>query len=88
MIATSTLDGICEAVTRYGLSPAGISEVRALFADVHLVFCLDDEMGAAQPYRSYAGFCLYLIHSGGHCMGLTEGPDSAFGLVIAEVEPD
>lgn len=88
MIATTTLDGICEAVTRHGLSEPGIDEVRTLFADVHLVFCLDDEMGAARPYRSYASFCLYLVHSDGHCMGLTEDPDSAFGVVIAEVEPD
>ncbi len=88
MIATTTLDALCEAVTRYGFSVAGISEVRAIFTDVHLVFCLDDEMGAALPYREHAGFCLYLIHTGGHCMGLTDDPDSAFGVVVAEVEPD
>lgn len=88
MIATTTLDGICEAVTRYGFSEAGIRELRMLFTDVHLVFCLDDEMGAAQPYRSYACFCLYLIHNGGHCMRLTEDLDSACGVLIAEVEPE
>ncbi|MEH6825385.1 MAG: hypothetical protein V7629_15880 [Motiliproteus sp.] len=88
MIATTTLDALCDAVNRCGFSDAGINEVREIFKPLHLVYCLDDEMGAAEPYRAYAGFCLYLIHSGGHCMGLTDDPDSAFGVVVAEVEPD
>lgn len=86
MITKTTLDALCEAVTRYGLSEAGIGELRAHFSDLYLQFCLDDEMGSAEPYRSYAHFSLYLIHCGGHCLGLTDDPSCAFGVLLAEVE--
>ncbi len=87
MIAPTTLNSIAQTLLLSGCSEAAICELRAQFEPVHLVFCSDDEMGAAEPYREYQDFNLYLIHDSGHCMGLTDDLDSAFGMVVAEIDP-
>ncbi len=85
MIEMKTLDAIARAVTKLGFSDSGIAALRSTFDDVRLTCCLEDDMGAAEPFREYADFNLYLVDASEHCMTLTDDPHRACGVVVAEV---
>ena len=84
MIDPFVLEAVAQRVTALGFSDGGIASVRAGFPELRLTFCLEDEMGAAAPYREYAGFSLYLVNQGDHCLSLTDDPAAAGGVVVAE----
>lgn len=63
-------------------------ELRAAFPGVHFTFCLDDDVISDSPVTALPGFRLYLVDSSNHCLSLTNDPESASGLVVAEYEED
>jgi len=83
MIDSSQLDALARRVTALGFSAAGMAEVRAGFPDLRLTFCLEEELGPAEPFREYAGFSLHLV-GGDHCLALTDDPARAVGVLVAE----
>ena len=89
MITQEFLDQISTIISRAGLSPGSVAALREAFPDVHFTHCLDDDIGAGiEPIRESDGFNLYLINASEHCIRFTRDPESATGLVLAEVEAE
>lgn len=84
MIDTNRLEIVAHRVTELGFTDAGMAQLRADFPDIKITFCLEDELGVVEPFREYAGFSLYLVGGGDHCLSLTDSPERAAGLLVAE----
>jgi hypothetical protein len=86
MIAAAFMDQVVTVIDRAGLSPDSVAALRDAFPDLHFTLCLDDDIGAGiAPVREAEGFNLYLITNAEHCIRFTNDPESATGLVLAEV---
>jgi hypothetical protein len=88
MIAPERLDQISVIVERAGLSDQTLLALREAFQDMHLTYCMDEDIGIGQPVRREEGFNLYLVDGRGHCMQFTTDLDAATGIVLAEVEDE
>lgn len=88
MIDAATLDRIAETAQAQGLDETTVQALRAAWPGVHLSYCMDDEICGVEPVRELDGIRLYLVDGRGHCLNLTSDPETATGLVLAEVEPD
>lgn len=62
--------------------------LRAAFPGVHFTFCLDDDVMSDNPVSELPGYRLYLVDSSSHCLCLTNDPQQASGLVVAELIED
>lgn len=88
MIPEERLDQIAEVVRRAGLNTETIAALREAFGDIHFTHCSDDDIGVGQPVRTADGFNLYLVDGREHCLVLTNDPEHATGVVLAEVEQE
>ena len=89
MITQAQLDEILTTATQYPLDDALIVRLRAAHPGIHFTRCLDDEVSVnAKAVAEKPGFNLYLINSSSHCSVLTNDPDSASGVVLAEIIED
>jgi hypothetical protein len=87
MIPSERLDQIVTIVERAGLNAQTLGALREALPDLHFTHCLDDDLGHQVPTRLAEGFNLYLVEGGsGHCLQLTQNPDLATGVVLAEVD--
>jgi hypothetical protein len=86
VIAPERLDQVSLIVARAGLNDQTLTALREAFRDMHLTYCLDDDVGVGEPVRREKGFNLYLVDGRGHCMRLTTDLDAATGIVLAEVD--
>jgi Family of unknown function (DUF6129) len=84
------IDQVAAVVERAGLCDQTLSALREAFADIHFTWCRDDDIGEgrAQPVRESARFRIYLVDGRSHCLTLTRDPESATGLVLAEIDAD
>lgn len=85
MIALDEIDSITRLVEQNGLSEATVVALRQQFPGKHFTYCLDDDTGAAKPVVERAKFAIYLVNSSDHCSVLTNDPDTASGVVLAEI---
>ena len=88
MIAPERLDQLALIVTRAGLNEQTLSVLRETYQDMHLTWCMDEDIGVGEPVRREAGFNLYLVDGRSHCMRLTTDPQAATGIVLAAVDPE
>lgn len=89
MITAALLDQITVIIGRAGLSTESVAALREAFRGQHFTYCLDDEVGAGiEPYREAEGFNIYLVNGSEHCIAFTRDPQTATGLVLAEVTDD
>lgn len=88
MIQPERLDQVTRIIERAGLNDQTLSVLREAFTDLHLTYCMDEDIGVGQPIRQAEGFNLYLVDGRGHCMRFTTDLDAATGLVLAEVDAD
>lgn len=66
-----------------------VAELRQAYPGVHFTYCMDDDIrGNPTPYIQRPGFNLYLVGGDGHCSSLILDPETASGLVLAEVLED
>jgi hypothetical protein len=79
---------VTRIVERAGLSDQTLGALREAFADIHLTYCMDWDIGVGRPARRADGFNVYLVDGRGHCVRFTTDMDAATGLVLAEVEDD
>ena len=86
MISNDQIAAIGGWLGDFGASANMEQELRAAFPDMHFTFCSDDDVISDNPAASYERFNLYLVDSSQHCLSLTLDPESASGLVVAEVE--
>lgn len=88
MIAVTELDAIVQWVEQNGLSEQVVVQLREQFPGTHFTYCLDDDINSARPVAQRDTFALYLVDSSDHCSCLTTDPDTASGVVLAEIVPD
>jgi hypothetical protein len=88
MIAPERLDQISAVVEKAGLSDQTLMALREAFQDMHLTYCMEEDIGVGTPVRCEEGFNLYLVDGRGHCLQFTTDLDAATGIVLAEVEDE
>lgn len=76
---------VSKAALREGLGETTINKLRALFPDIHLTYCMDDDVLGVNPILRFLRMNVYLVDGRGHCLTLSESLDTATGLVLAEV---
>jgi len=86
MIEQSLLDAVVARAESGVLGEALIAELRDAHPGVHFTWCMDDDIAVnAKPVTQRDTFNLYLVNSSDHCSVLTNDPESASGIVLAEV---
>jgi len=89
MIADTVLAEVAAAVRSLGAGAALEGELRQRWPALRFTVCSDDDVPARlAPLVDDAGFNLYLIGGGEHCLALTTDPAAAIGLVVAWREPE
>ncbi|MDJ0890456.1 MAG: DUF6129 family protein [Gammaproteobacteria bacterium] len=86
MIPPERLDQVVRIVERAGLNDQTVGVLREALTDLHLTYCMDDDVGVREPVRHADGFNVYLVDGRGHCMQFTSDMASATGIVLAEVD--
>ncbi len=88
MIPPERLDQVVRIVERAGLNDQTVGALREALTDMHLTYCMDDDVGVREPVRRADGFNVYLVDGRGHCMQFTSDIEAATGLVLAEIDED
>jgi hypothetical protein len=71
------------------LDEALLGNLRSAHPGVHFTLCLDDDITVnAKPVAERPGFNIYLVNSSDHCSTLTNDPDCASGIVLAQLIAD
>ena len=86
MIPPQRLDQVVRIVERAGLNDQTVGALREALTDMHLTYCMDDDIGVREPVRRADGFNVYLVDGRGHCMQFTTDTAAATGIVLAEVD--
>ncbi len=87
MIAADTLQQIAGRAAALGvLNEGALHALKTSWPDLRFTLCSDDDMPARmKPALSREQFNLYLIGGGDHCLSLTDDPQCAIGVVLAQV---
>ena len=88
MIDPVTLDRVTELAQTNALDETMVQSMRSNWPGVHFSYCLDDDVCGVEPVRSVPGVNIYLVDGRGHCLTLTNDPQAATGLILAEVEAE
>lgn len=89
MISQEQLNQIYDSSEQMAIGEELLASLKASHPEIHFSWCFEDDIGAtATPYRESGKFNLYLVNSENHCSCLSNDPDSASGVVIAEVLED
>lgn len=88
MINAETIEAIASQVEVAGLSGQSVAELRIQYPKIHFTHCMDDDVGAYEPYSSRPGYNIYLVDGREHCLKFTGEISHATGLVLAEVIED
>ena len=88
MINTETIEAIAAELAATGLSGQSVADLRAKHPKIHFTHCMDDDVGAYEPYSSRPGYNIYLVDGRAHCLKFTGEIAHATGLVLAEVIAD
>ncbi len=86
MIPPERLDQVVRIVESAGLNDQTVGALRQALKDMHLTYCMDDDVGVREPVRRADGFNVYLVDGRGHCMQFTSDMAAATGIVLAEVD--
>ena len=88
MINAETIAAIATQLEGIGLSGQSIAALRASHPKIHFTHCMDDDVGAYEPYAEQPGYNMYLVDGREHCLKFTAVISHATGLVLAEVSAD
>jgi hypothetical protein len=90
MIVHETLEQIAAAAATLGeLDESALDSLKRRWPELRFTFCNADDMPARmKPVRSIERFRLYLVGGGEHCLSLTDDPQRAIGVVLAQVDED
>lgn len=86
MIGQNELQRIGNRLETGSISEQAVSALRSEFPDRHFTYCMDDDVVMAKPVYEGGSFNLYLVDSSDHCLSLTNDPEVATGIVVAEIE--
>jgi hypothetical protein len=85
MISQEQLAEISRFVEAKGISEVTVSGLRAQYPGMHFTYCMDDDVVEVDPVQERESFNVYLVDARQHCLRLTNDPDVATGLVLAEI---
>lgn len=85
MISQEQLGDIARFVETEGLNDATISGLRTNYPGMHFTYCMDDDVNEVDPVQERQHFNIYLVDARQHCLRLTNDPDVATGIVLAEI---
>lgn len=85
MISQERLAEITEFIEAKGLDEITVSGLRVQYPGMHFTYCMDDDVYEVDPVQERQRFNIYLVDAREHCLRLTNDPDVATGLVIAEI---
>ncbi len=88
MIDTETIAAVKATVEREGAEETTVGTLRKSWPGIHFTYCMDDDIGALDPYQEAKGFNIYLVTGREHCISFTSAPENATGLVIAALEDE
>jgi hypothetical protein len=89
MITEDVLNAICEYASGQVIGEPLVADLRKQYPDYHFTWCFDEDIGAtARPWAERENFNIYLVNSSDHCSKLSNDPESASGVVLAEVIAD
>jgi hypothetical protein len=88
MFSIELLQQIAQRTAAIGtLDEPALEQLKAEWPALRFTLCNDDDMPARmQPALRATGFNLYLVGGGEHCLTLTEDPEQAIGVVLAQVD--
>ncbi|HZW25358.1 MAG TPA: DUF6129 family protein [Gallionella sp.] len=90
MIVAETLEKIANTAASFGvLNDAALACLKKTWPDLRFTVCNDDDMPARlPPALRRERFNLYLVNGSEHCLSLTDDPQQAIGVVLAEVDEE
>lgn len=89
MITAEVLEQISSAVSPEVFTEEALKNLKQRWPDLRFTLCNDDDMPARMPAAlERAGFNLYMLGGGEHCLSLTTDPEQAIGVVLAWVDED
>jgi len=88
MIDAQTIAAVKAEVESRGAGEETVKELRQNWQGIHFTYCMDDDIGALEPFQEARGFNIYLITGRDHCISFTTAPENATGLVIACLEDE
>lgn len=89
MINHMLLCNVIQQAEQGELDEALLGNLRSAHPGVHFTLCLDDDITVnAKPVAERPGFNIYLVNSSDHCSTLTNDPDRASGIVLAQLIAD
>jgi hypothetical protein len=90
MIASETLEKIANAAHSFGaLNDDALATLKQTWPDLRFTLCSDEDMPARMPpVLQRAGFNLYMVGGGEHCISLTTDMEQAIGVVLAWVDEE
>ena len=88
MIDAQTVAAIKAEVERQGAGEETVKKLRTNWQGIHFTYCMDDDIGALEPFEEANGFNIYLVTGRDHCISFTSAIENATGLVIAYAEND
>lgn len=88
MIDTETIAAVKATVEREGAEETTVGALRKSWPGIHFTYCMDDDIGALDPFQEAKGFNIYLVTGRDHCISFTSAPENATGLVIAALEEE
>ena len=88
MLAPDTLERIASASAALSeLNEDTLAGLKLIWPDLRFTLCNDEDMPARMPPAlQRAGFNLYMVGGGEHCISLTTDPEQAIGVVLAWVD--
>ena len=88
MLESDVIDQISKLVEEHGLDEAAVTSLRSKWPDIHFTYCSDDDVLGPKPVREFDSFNVYLVDGRDHCLKFTSNPETATGLVLAEIEAE
>ncbi|MEL6979512.1 MAG: DUF6129 family protein [Pseudomonadota bacterium] len=88
LIDDALLDAVAAKIAADGVDEDTVFALRKAWPGIHFTYCMDDDLGALEPYREEEGFNLYLVTGRDHCVSFTREKAIATGLVVAYVDDD
>jgi hypothetical protein len=88
VISDAQLAGVAGWLQEHGAEESNLPALRQHYPDMHFTWCMDDDVCCDHAALESESFSLYLVDGHDHCLKLTNDPDIATGVVIAEVTED
>ncbi|WAK03098.1 DUF6129 family protein [Methylobacter sp. YRD-M1] len=88
MITMEQTREIAGKIAQLGINESVLATLRQTYPGIHFTYCMDDDIPNNEPVLTHDDFNLYLVDGREHCLCLTNNPEVATGIVVAEIIPD